>query len=450
MQPTAADTLGYLHGFGNQFESEAIAGALPVGMNSPKKTPFGLYGEQISGTSFTSTRSENRRTWVYRTRPMVSNEPWAAFPLDHWLTAPLAHGVYDPRPLRWQPLSPAKEADFLSGIRTVGAHGDAAALTGCAIHVYAFNRSMGDQAICSADGEILIVPESGALEVQTELGWLSLRPGEIALIPRGLCYRVLLDQGRDQGPARGYILENYGPLLRLPELGPIGANGLANARDFCCPKAAFESDDRGFEIVTKFAGKFWSRRAANPFNVVAWHGNHVPLKYELSRFNIFGATTYDSPDPSVSTLLTSPSPQPGTANIDFVIFPPRWQVAEKSFRPPFFHRNVMTEFMGNIYGEYEGKIGGFVPGGFSLHSCMTPHGPDRATYQRGITEPDTPNKLAGTMAFMFETRLPLALNRDALHWPELEASYTTCWSGFEAAAIEYPGQSIGQTTGPVK
>jgi homogentisate 1,2-dioxygenase len=436
MQPISTDPFSYLHGFGNQFESEAVAGALPIGMNSPKRTPFGLYGEQISGTSFTSVRVENRRTWAYRTRPMVSSAPWTEVMRGNWLTAPLANGVYDARPLRWQPLAAAAEADFLSGIRTIGAHGDAASLTGCAIHVYAFSRSMGDQAICSADGEILIVPESGALRIQTELGWLAPRPGEIALIPRGLCYRVLVEQE----PARGYILENYGPLLRLPELGPIGANGLANPRDFLCPTAAFESDDRPFEILTKFAGKFWSRRAPNPFNVVAWHGNHVPLKYELSRFNIFGATTYDSPDPSVSTLLTSPSPQPGTANIDFVIFPPRWQVAEKSFRPPFFHRNVMTEFMGNILGEYEGKIGGFVPGGFSLHACMTPHGPDRATYQRGIDEPDAPNKLEGTMAFMFETRLPLALNGDALRWPELEANYTACWSGFDAAPA-LPGQS---------
>jgi homogentisate 1,2-dioxygenase len=428
----STDTYTYLHGFGNQFESEALPGALPVGMNSPKRTPYGLYGEQISGTSFTSVRAENRRTWVYRMRPLASEQPYVEHPSPQWLTAPLAGGVFDPRPLRWQPLKPQAEADLVRGIRTVGAHGDAAALSGCAIHVYAFGRSMGDQAICNADAEMVIVPQSGVLKVQTELGWLSVRAGEIALIPRGLHYRVLVDQG----PARGYLLENYGPLLRLPELGPIGANGMANPRDFCVPTAAFDKDDRPFAIITKFAGRFWSRRAANPFNVAAWHGNLVPFKYELARFNIFGATTYDSPDPCISTLLTSPSPQPGTANIDFVIFPPRWQVAENSFRPPFFHRNVMTEFMGNIYGEYEGKIGGFVPGGFSLHSCMTPHGPDRATYQRGITEPDTPNKLDGTMAFMFETRLPLALNPQALQWPELEANYVSCWSGFDPAPMK--------------
>lgn len=432
MQLTQDNNFDYLHGFGNQFESEAIAGALPTGMNSPKQTPLGLYAEQISGTSFTSVRVENRRTWVYRREPMVSDQPYEPFKALSWLTAPMATGVYDPRPLRWQPINSEGKIDFLSGIRTIGAHGDAAALTGCAIHVYTVTSSMGDQAICSADGEILIVPESGVLQVQTELGWLSIRSGEIGIIPRGLCYRVVLEQG----PARGYILENYGPLLRLPELGPIGANGLANPRDFCCPKAAYDSDSRPFEIITKFAGKFWSRRAANPFNVVAWHGNLVPYKYELSRFNIFGSTSYDSPDPSVSTLLTSPSPQPGTANIDFVIFPPRWQVAEKSFRPPFFHRNVMTEFMGLIHGQYEGKIGGFVPGGFSLHSCMTPHGPDKATYLRGINEPDVPNKLDGTMAFMFETRLPLAINSEALRWPELEANYISCWAGFEPTQLK--------------
>jgi len=429
----AGDGRTYLHGFGNQFESEAAAGTLPFGMNSPKTLPHGLYAEQLSGTAFTANRSENRRTWLYRKRPSINEAPQEPYTCDGtWLTAPLRDGVLDPRTLRWRPIVSRGEHDFISSLTTIGANGSAPDQVGCAVHIYHARRSMEDTAFCNSDGELLVVPQQGRLDVQTELGWLTVRPGEIVLIPRGLYFRIVLPDGE----ARGYALENYGPAFRLPELGPIGANGLANQRDFQCPVAAFDIEERNYRVITKFSGSFWSRQLGHsPFNVAAWHGNLVPFKYDLERFNVFGSVSYDSPDPCISTVLTSPSPQPGTAYIDFVAFPPRWQVADDTFRPPFFHRNVMTEFMGLVQGIYEGKADGFLPGGFSLHSCMAPHGPDHDTYTHGTQEASMPNKLQGTLAFMFETKLPLYLNPAILNWPELDRNYTSSWKGFAPADI---------------
>ncbi|SIT40583.1 Homogentisate 1,2-dioxygenase [Paraburkholderia ribeironis] len=426
------DNRNYMHGFGHQFESEAVAGTLPTGMNSPRQLSHGLYAEQLSGTAFTSVRSENRRTWLYRKRPSINEVEQQHHENTRWLTAPLASGVLDPRTLRWRPMALRGEQDFVTSMCTVGANGSAPDQVGCAVHIYHASQSMEGTAFCNSDGELLIVPQQGGLDIQTELGWLTIHPGEFAVIPRGLCFRVILLEAT----ARGYVLENYGPMLRLPELGPIGSNGLANPRDFQCPVAAFDAEDSDCLIITKFGGRFWSRKMpCTPFNVVAWHGNLVPFKYDIERFNVFGSVSYDSPDPSISTILTSPSSQPGTAYIDFVAFPTRWQVAENTFRPPFFHRNVMTEFMGLVYGIYEGKTDGFMPGGFSLHSCMAPHGPDRNTFLNGTNEPSVPNKLTGTMAFMFETKLPLYLNPEVLVWPELDGNYTNCWKGFEPAQI---------------
>jgi homogentisate 1,2-dioxygenase len=421
----------YLHGFGNHFESEAIPGALPVGKNNPQHVPLGLYAEQLSGTAFTSIRSEGRRTWTYRKLPSVDNASYTPVESGNWMTAPLANGKYDLRPLRWRSLAREGSMNFRTGLVTVGANGEAAGQAGVAIHTYFANQSMSDEALCNADGELLIVPQQGEIDVQTELGWIDVKPGEFVVIPRGLCFRVDLRESS----ASGYVLENYGPMLRPPELGPIGSNGLANFRDFQCPTAAFDAEDKAFTLIHKFCGQFWARKTHSPFNVVAWHGNLVPYKYDLERFNAFGSVSYDSPDPCISTVLTSPSSQPGTAYVDFVAFPPRWQVAQDTFRPPYFHRNVMTEFMGLIYGEYEGKREGFVPGGFSLHSSMTPHGPDQATYARGIQEAQVPNKLSSTMAFMFETKLPLQINADLLEAPELEKTYTNCWQGFQPGAV---------------
>ncbi|WP_436278403.1 homogentisate 1,2-dioxygenase [Ottowia thiooxydans] len=430
---TSPTKFSYLSGFANHFATEALAGVLPQGMNSPQRLPHGLYAEQLSGTAFTSVRSENRRSWLYRRSPSVNASTYDEWTGTAWRTAPLSDGLVIPHQLRWAtPETPSRPQNFIEGIFTVGANGSALEHAGVAVHIYQANRSMDGMAFSNADGELLVIPQSGALRVQTEAGWFDLAPVEVLVIPRGMQFRVeLVDD-----TASGYIMENYGAMLRLPELGPIGANGLANQRDFLAPVAAFDKVDVPFELITKLGGRFWQRRQAHsPFDVVAWHGNLAPYKYDLRTFNTFGSVSFDSPDPSISTVLTSPSHLHGTADCDFVVFPPRWQVAENTFRPPFFHRNVMTEFMGLITGTYEGKGNAFMPGGFSLHTQMTPHGPDTSSFHRGADEAQVPSKLDATFAFMIETRLPLSLNPAALQWPTLDKRYVEAWSGLARAAL---------------
>ncbi|WP_257387776.1 homogentisate 1,2-dioxygenase [Tahibacter caeni] len=419
----------YLSGFGNEHASEALPGALPQGRNSPQRAPYGLYAEQISGTAFTAPRHQNRRSWLYRLRPAVLHRPFAAF------AQPRFHNRFDeapatPNQLRWDPLPLPVEnepVDFLDGLVTYAGNGSAAAQAGIAIHLYAANRDMQGRYFYSADGELLIVPQQGRLSIATELGVLELEPQEIALIPRGIRFRVALPDG----PARGYVCENFGAQLRLPDLGPIGSNGLANPRDFLAPVAAWEDVEGDFELVAKFQGELW--RAAighSPLDVVAWHGNHVPYKYDLRRFNTIGSISYDHPDPSIFLVLTSPSDTPGVGNMDFVIFPPRWLVAEDTFRPPWFHRNIASEFMGLIHGVYDAKAGGFAPGGASLHNCMSGHGPDAASFDKAsaadVTKPD---HIVDTMAFMFEARAVLRPTAQALASPQLQQDYHECWQG---------------------
>jgi homogentisate 1,2-dioxygenase len=332
--------------------------------------------------------------------------------------------------LRWDPLPyPSEPLDFIDGLITYGGNG-APCGGGCAIHLYAANRSMSARVFSSSDGEMLIVPQEGAIRLVTELGAFGVSPLEIAVIPRGVRFRVELAEPR----ARGYLLENYGSLLRLPELGPIGANGLAAPRDFEIPGAYFEDRSERCEVVQKFAGRLWTTGLEHsPLDVVAWHGNLAPYRYDLRRFNTMNTVSFDHPDPSIFTVLTSPSEVPGTANCDFVIFPPRWMVAEDTFRPPWFHRNVMSEFMGLIEGTYDAKQGGFNPGGASLHNCMNGHGPDAATYEQAVARELEPEKIAHTMAFMFETRHVIRATRWAMETPLRQADYGRVWSGFARA-----------------
>src|SRR5207247_4511832 len=364
-------TLRYQSGFGNEFVSEALAGALPEGRNSPQRAPHDLYAERLAGTAFTAPRAENRRTWLYRRQPSVVTSGYQSYAQAWWTTGAAGGVVVPPDPLRWAPFEiPAEALDFVDGMRTVAANGAAHGQTGMAAHVYLASRSMARRAFVNADGEMLLVPQQGRLVLTTELGILEVAPGEIAVIPRAMAFSVALPDG----PSRGYACENYGAHFRLPELGPIGSNGLANARDFLAPVAAFEDRDGDFELVAKFAGGLWRARIDHsPLDVVAWHGNHVPYKYDLARFNTFNTVSFDHPDPSIFTVLTSPSDTPGTANVDFVIFPPRWLVAEHTFRPPWFHRNVMSEFMGIIHGVYDPTAEGFAPRGATLHNSLTCH-----------------------------------------------------------------------------
>ena len=422
-------SLRYQSGFGNHFESEAVAGALPAGRNSPQRPPLGLYAEQISGTSFTTARAENRRTWTYRIQPSVVHRPYARIANGLIRSAPFQEVDATPTQLRWSPLPiPKKPTDFVEGIVTFGGNGDVATQVGMAVHIYAANRSMTNRCFYNADGEMLIVPQQGRGRFVTELGVLEAAPGEIVIIPRGLRLRVELPDGA----ARGYVCENYGAMLRLPELGPLGANGLANPRDFLAPVAAFEDSDASCALIAKFQGNLWAAEMDHsPLNVVAWHGNLVPNKYDLARFMAIGTVSFDHPDPSIFSVLTAPSDLPGTANIDFVIFPPRWLVAEDTFRPPWFHRNVMTEFMGLVHGEYDAKAEGFLPGGASLHNCMTAHGPDAETWERATKAQLKPHKIENTMAFMFESRFAMRLTRYAMESSALQHDYFEGWQGLE-------------------
>jgi homogentisate 1,2-dioxygenase len=422
--------LTYLQGFGNHFVTEALPGALPEGRNSPQRCPYGLYAEQFSGTAFTAPRAANRRSWLYRIRPAAAlQSPFRA--LAHpGLSGDFAGLPVAPNPLRWSaPPIPPEAADFVDGLLTLGGTGSPQTCTGCGIHWYLANRSMRDRFFYDADGELLIVPQLGRLRVATELGVLEAAPQEVLLIPRGLRFRVELPDGR----ARGYVCESFGPPLRLPDLGPIGANGLANPRDFQTPVAWYEDREGEMELVAKLGGELWTATLDHsPLDVVAWHGNNAPCKYDLRRFNTMGSVSYDHPDPSIFLVLQSVSDTPGVDSVDFVIFPPRWLAMTDTFRPPWFHRNVASECMGLIHGVYDAKAGGFEPGGASLHNSMTGHGPDAETFERALAADTTrPQHIGDTMAFMFETRTVLRPTRRALELPQLQADYAQCWRGLK-------------------
>jgi homogentisate 1,2-dioxygenase len=421
--------VAYMPGFGNDFETEGLPGALPQGRNSPQRPAYGLYAEQLSGSPFTAPRGANERSWLYRIRPTVKHHGrFRAHELPLWKSAPnageteLALGQ-----LRWDPTPmPAEPTDFLAGIRTMTTAGDVLGQAGMAAHVYVANASMTDDHFFNADGEMLIVPQSGALRFVTEMGVIDLRPGEICVLPRGLIFKVeLIDE-----EVRGYICENYGAKFTLPDRGPIGANCLANPRDFKTPVAWFEEKDTSCRIIVKWCGTFHATEIGHsPLDVVAWHGNYAPYKYDLATYSPVGAILFDHPDPSIFTVLTAPSGEEGTANVDFIIFPPRWLVAEDTFRPPWYHRNIMSEFMGLIRGQYDAKEKGFVPGGMSLHNMMLAHGPDAFGFEKASHAELKPVKLEDTMAFMFETRFPQQVTRYGSTTETLQDDYIDCWSG---------------------
>ena len=422
---------GLMPGFGNDFETEALPGALPQGQNSPQQCAYGLYAEQLSGSPFTAPRSTNERSWLYRIRPSVRHGGrFTRLDVPLWKTAPdgdphdLPLGQY-----RWDPLPlPDAPTDFINGMRTMTSTGDAGQHLGMATSIYTATTGMTGRVLINADAEMLIVPQSGGVEIFTEMGRMTVAPGHIAVVPRGMMAKYTPTGDH----ARGYICENYGAKFTLPDRGPIGANCLANPRDFKTPVAAFEDDDAPHQLVVKWCGAFHSTQIAHsPLDVVAWHGNYTPYCYDLATFSPVGAIGFDHPDPSIFTVLTAPSETAGTANIDFVIFPPRWQVAENTFRPPWYHRNIMSEFMGLITGQYDAKEEGFLPGGASLHNMMLPHGPDLDAFEKASTVDLKPMKLTGTMAFMFETRFPQKVSRFAAETDCLQDDYIDCWAGLD-------------------
>ncbi len=420
-----------MSGYGSHFATEAVPGALPHGRNSPQRPAFGLYAEQLSGTAFTAPRSENRRSWLYRLRPSAAHPPYARYTGAPLFAPGTSEAPLPPNRLRWDPLAmPAPGTDFVDGLVTMLANRDPAELEGVAVHVYRATADMADRYFFDADGELLLIPEQGRLDLRTEMGRIGIEPGEVALIPRGVRFRILLPDGS----ARGYVAENHGSLFRLPELGPIGSNGLANPRDFLTPEAAFEDCEGEVRLIQKHLGSLWTTTLAHsPLDVVAWHGNLAPWKYDLRLFNTMGTVSFDHPDPSIFTVLTSPSDAPGRANADFVIFPPRWMVAEDTFRPPWFHRNVMSECMGLITGAYDAKAEGFAPGGMSLHNLMAGHGPDAASWQGASEAELKPHKIDGTMAFMVETCWPYRPTRFALD--HAQPDYDEAWAGFPKAQL---------------
>ncbi|MBC7506647.1 MAG: homogentisate 1,2-dioxygenase [Sandarakinorhabdus sp.] len=414
-----------LTGFGNHFSTEAVPGALPIGRNSPQRPAFGLYAEQLSGTAFTMARAENRRSWLYRLRPSAGHPPFVQ------VAGPGAWALLSPNRLRWDPRDAGDAAqDFIDSLRPLLGNGAAEALSGVRLSTYAAKFDMTNRAYCNADGEMLVIPVTGQLRLLTEMGVIVVAPLEIALIPRGVRFRAELPDGS----ASGYLVENLGSPFRLPDLGPIGANGLAAARDFEAPLAWFEDRDEPFELVQKFGDALWKTTLDHsPLDVVAWHGNLAPWKYDLRRFNTLGTVSFDHPDPSIFTVLTSPSDTPGRANADFVIFPPRWMVAENTFRPPWFHRNLMSEAMGLITGAYDAKAGGFAPGGVSLHNMMNAHGPDLASWTVATNADLKPNKIEDTMAFMVESCWPYRATTAAL--ASAQPDYDAAWGGFPKAII---------------
>jgi len=429
--------LTYQSGFGNEFSSEALPGALPVGRNSPQRVAYGLYAEQVNGSPFTSPRGQNKRSWLYRIRPSVMHKPFQQ--IDNGLIrgTPFDEVPTTPSQLRWNPPPfPETPTDFVQGMITMGGNGDLSTHAGLAIHIYVANRSMEDRFFYDADGELLIVPQTGSLRFHTEFGIIDVAQGEIIAIPRGVRFRVELMEAQ----ARGYICENYGSPFRLPDLGPIGANGLANPRDFMSPVAAYDEREGDFQLVAKFMGNLWSAEIDHsPLDVVAWHGNFVPYKYDLSTFQTVNTVSFDHSDPSIFTVLTAPSEIAGTANCDFAIFPPRWMVAEETFRPPWFHRNFMNEYMGLIHGEYDAKAEGFLPGGASLHNCMSGHGPDAATFEKASNADLVPMKIEDTLAFMFETRFVCRPTRYAMETRLLQDDYYLCWQDLKANFFERAG-----------
>ena len=422
--PAPSLSLAYLPGFGNEHVSEAVAGALPAGRNSPQKAPLGLYAEQISGTAFTQPRAVNRRTWVYRILPSAAHPPLRRIGNGLLRSAPFTQTEPNPNRLRWNPPPIPAGTDFIDGLYTVGGNGDTLSHAGIGIHWYAASASMVDRYFVDADGELLIVPESGGLLLHTELGILHVTPGEFAVIPRGIRFRVELP-GQT---ARGYICENYGALFTLPERGPIGANGLANERDFLAPAAAYEEVRHTVQVVQKFGGNLWAADYDHsPLDVVAWHGDYTPYKYDLANFMVIGTVSFDHPDPSIFTVLTSPTDSPGLANADFVAFAPRWLVGEDTFRPPWFHRNIMSEFMGLVRGVYDAKAEGFLPGGASLHNSFSSHGPDAETFERASAADLAPQKIDDTLAFMFETRWPIVTTQHAMDAQHRQPGYDEVW-----------------------
>ncbi|PPQ83494.1 hypothetical protein CVT25_006984 [Psilocybe cyanescens] len=442
-RPIEKDPYKYQVGFGNLFASEAIPGTLPDAQNSPQKNKYDLYTEGMTGASFVAPRSENVTAWLYRIRPSVAHKGFKRLPDNEDLEScflPLNPKVHiSPTQLAWHPFdlpSDSAKVDFADGLKTIAGNGDPTLHEGLAIHVYLANASMEKRAFCNNDGDMLILPQQGRLDIQTEFGKIMVRSGELCVIQRGMKFKVVLPDG----PSRGYIQEIYGQHYTLPELGPLGGHGLANARDFETPVASFDIDQSHWEIVYKVGGQLHScTQEHTPFDVVAWHGKYVPYKYALEKFVNVGSISKDHIDPSIFCVLTAKSKQPGVPLADFLIFSPRWNVATGTFRPPYYHRNSATEFMGLLYGEYGGRSDGFKPGGASYETGFCPHGVSYDEFKGASESELVPERVhEGTIAFMFESSLMFTITDYAIHRSgKLHEHEPAMWDNLKAQFLNH-------------
>ncbi|GJE85537.1 homogentisate 1,2-dioxygenase [Phanerochaete sordida] len=412
------DPYRYQVGFGNWFTSEALPNVLPSGQNMPQKNKYDLYTEGMNGCPFTAPRAQNQHNWLYRIRPSVAHQGITKSAKQNpYLVAEFSLNdpkqSVSPERVAWRPDSvPANErVTFVHGIKSMAGNGSPLLREGVVLHTYACNASMERQAFVNSDGDFLLVPVAGRLDIQTELGRMMVFPGEVAVVQRGLKWKVSVPDGK----AMGYIQEIFGMHYELPELGPLGASGLANPRDFEHPVAHFDVDQSDWEVLYKLGGQLWScAQDHTPFDVVAWHGNYVPYKYDLDAFISCGSLSRDHMDPSVWTVLTARSKTPGVALADVIFAGERWDVAEKTFRPPYFHRNTATEIIGLISGDF-GFERDFAPGALSLETGFGAHGMESDAYDAASDMELKPTKiLQGTRMVLFETSMLMCLTEHAL------------------------------------
>ncbi|KAK0434287.1 homogentisate 1,2-dioxygenase [Armillaria borealis] len=411
----SGDPYKYQVGFGNRFASEAIPGILPQGQNHPQKNKYGLYMEGMTGSPFVAPRPQNLHAFMYRIRPSLDHKKFVRLPdspdmeSNFLPTNPKVH--ISPTQLNWAPPpfpSSKDEVDFIAGLKTIGGNGEPTAREGLALHIYLANADMKNKAFCDSDGDMLVVPQQGRLDVQTEFGRMMVRPGELMVIQKGMKFKVSLPDG----PSRGYVQEIFGSHFELPDLGPIGGHGMANPRDFEVPLASFEIDETSWE--GKIGGQLFSAAQDHiPFDVVAWQGNYVPYKYAMEKFIFVGSVSKDHLDPSVFTVLTAKSKATGIPLVEILTVSERWNVASDTFRPPYYHRNNATEILCFISGERGGR---YVPGGIVLQTVFCPHGPPPEVHKAAIVAELKPERISkGSMAIAIETPMILSMTDYAMN-----------------------------------
>ncbi|KAK1641007.1 homogentisate 1,2-dioxygenase [Colletotrichum phormii] len=438
------DPYAYQVGFGNRFSSEAIPGTLPRSCNVPQKVKYNLYSEQLNGSTFVASRTDIQNAWFYRVFPSVAHGDITKMPRNPDIESRFTSGnenvEFVPGGLCWRAFPVPKAGDptidFVQGLKTIVGNGESTTKDGLAVHVYAANSSMKKRAFCSNDGDMLFVPQTGRLDIQTEFGRMMVRPGELAVIQSGIRFKV----GLPDGPARGYIQEIFGSRYELPELGPLGSNGMALPRDFEFPVASFDMDTSEWEIVYKLAGKLWScKQNHTPFDVVAWDGNYVPFKYAAEKFVNAAFADKDQADPSLYTVLTAKSKMPGVPATDVMFFTPKWSSATNTFRPPYYHRNMSTEVVGIVYGDYKGTSRNLEAGGLSFQSSFMPHGETHEAFVQATTNELKAQRVGeGYLGFMFQISTHCAVTQYALERTGLlEVPPASLWDSMQGHFLEH-------------